>query len=485
MVYFFPLPYEDETLYSLISRYQVWSGNTNSKSLLRELYGKDTIIASKHMPSNINELKEHLPKQYPMSVERIINETTLYKYYLAFSDNEKAKIIYDYMVANDGSKIFATLGLSNNKITNINSLKYCKECVKEDVLNLGEAYWHREHQLPGIVICNKHKTSLFELDNRYIRNRQEFININHMDNSGLCLIEKIDEEIIKKQNNLSKNLKFILNSIYEHKCKDFFRAYYINRLVEIGIAEGKHKVNQEILHSRFIKYYGHTYLKLINCDLLVGDNNSWLTKITRKHRTFFHPLYHLLIIDFLGIDIVELFNSKCSRDVNKIRKANNVDRDSKYKGREKWLELIENYPQKTTSALRNIDCSTYTWLYRWDKQWLKENSPVRKRKQGVKQIDWNERDEVMLKKISAVVEDLLNSNEKPERITVGSIGRKIGEVYILQRYLEKIPRCKAYLEENVETLEQFQKRRVEWVKEKCFEEELVREWKVRRKAGIK
>lgn len=214
------------------------------------------------------------------------------------------------MKSGDGSRIFSTLGLSNNNMNNKNNLKYCKECIREDKEKYGEAYWHREQQISGILICDKHNTSLFEVLNEDIKNRQEFININHFNYKDKEIVVELDEEIIKKQISLINNSRYLLNDFYVHKNKEFFRDYYINKLVMLGIADGKHKVNQDILHKRFIQFYGHKYLQLLGCDVSVGDNNSWLTKITRKHRTFFHTLYHLLIIDFLGIDIKELFNSR-------------------------------------------------------------------------------------------------------------------------------------------------------------------------------
>lgn len=205
-------------------------------------------------------------------------------------------------------------------MNNKNNLKYCKECIREDKEKYGEAYWHREHQISGILICDKHNTSLFQVLNEDIKNRQEFININHFNYKDKEIVVELDEEIIKKQISLINNSRYLLNDFYVHKNKTFFRDYYINKLVMLGIADGKHKVNQDILHKRFIEFYGHKYLQLLGCDVSVGDNNSWLTKITRKHRTFFHPLYHLLIIDFLRIDIKELFNSR-EFDSSFIRKA--------------------------------------------------------------------------------------------------------------------------------------------------------------------
>lgn len=42
--------------------------------------------------------------------------------------------------------------------------KFCRDCIIEDRLSTGVAYWRRSHQLPGIVFCSKHESILFEVD---------------------------------------------------------------------------------------------------------------------------------------------------------------------------------------------------------------------------------------------------------------------------------------------------------------------------------
>jgi hypothetical protein len=36
----------------------------------------------------------------------------------------------------------------------------CLDCIKEDIVNSGYAYWRRSHQLPGIYWCNQHGAQL-------------------------------------------------------------------------------------------------------------------------------------------------------------------------------------------------------------------------------------------------------------------------------------------------------------------------------------
>ena len=38
--------------------------------------------------------------------------------------------------------------------------RLCRLCVKEDVERWGESYWHRAHNLPGVLVCHRHRTAL-------------------------------------------------------------------------------------------------------------------------------------------------------------------------------------------------------------------------------------------------------------------------------------------------------------------------------------
>ena len=485
MISFFPIPYLDETLYSLISRYKVWSGNTNSKELLREIYGKETITASRHLPSDIKTLRKNLPKSYPFTEEEIIKNLTLYNYYLAFSTEERAKTVYNYMLQEEGSKIFSKLGTSNNSINSNMNLKYCEECLREDKKIYGESYWHREHQLYGIVICSKHRVSLREIKGSKIINRQEFININHLNFPSQKIIINFDDNIINKQIKLINNSRKILNNCYSYKELNFFRNFYVEELIKKGISDNKNRLNQDVLIDSFLQYHGEEYLKIIGCEVKREDKNNWVIRMARKHRTFFHPLYHLLMIDFLNINIEYLFGYGKAHSMKNEKKAEKSLKDKEYY-RSIWKNLIENNLGKSKSELRTLDCSTYTWLYRYDKEWLMEVSPKKNRTQGIKKIDWNKRDEEILNEVKKFLSQILNNKEKkPIRITIGAVAKGINRECFLVRNIKKLPKTEEYLKEYLETIEDFQKRRVKWVEENCFKDEIISEWKVKRKAGIR
>lgn len=73
----------------------------------------------------------------------------------------------DALAASDG---LATLSNGRAHIW-----RWCPWCMQRDRDTYGVAYWHRRHQLPSVVICNEHRTPLFEATLLYRDRQQEFI----------------------------------------------------------------------------------------------------------------------------------------------------------------------------------------------------------------------------------------------------------------------------------------------------------------------
>ncbi|MCP3776685.1 TnsD family transposase [Paenibacillus sp. MZ04-78.2] len=101
-------------------------------------------------------------------------------------------------------------------------------------------------------------------------------------------------------------------------------------------------------------------------------------------------------------------------------------------------------------------------------------------------VNWEERDRKLLPAILQAVSDIKSATDKPIRITLPEIGRRISKLSLLEKKLVALPRCKALIKSEVETLQQFQLRRVNIAARKLFEEGLsVVRWKVIRKAGLR
>lgn len=128
----------------------------------------------------------------------------------------------------------------------------------------------------------------------------------------------------------------------------------------------------------------------------------------------------------------------------------------------------------------------YAWLYRNDKDWLNENSPVFKSMtSNNKRVDWHQRDKEIAKEIIQTVINIL-TKDMPRRVNTSAIGKAIGKLSILEKHIENLPRTNFILNESTESIEEFQKRRVVWVVNQLKSQgESLDIWKIKRLAGLK
>ena len=611
MMTFFPVPYEDEVLYSVLARYHVRSGNISYKATMRDLFGATSVTAVMDLPSNIHNLVNNMPLNSRYTEEYLIKNHTLFPFYSAFLPPERAEKVLESMKGENGGSVYSRTGIMASSVTLNQYFKFCPVCAKEDKLQYGELYWHRVHQIPGVLVCPKHYVPLYNSlvpvrgYNKYQYKAASEEN---------CVKPDIDvmyaDDIFEKLVRLTEDAQVLLNSDFEKRNIEWYKEQYLAKMTEMGFATVNGKVHRKRLIKEFINYYGEEFLDMVQSSVDVDNDSNWLMDMIRKKNKTAHPIRHLLLSRFLGISLQDLFNkkmeykpfgngpwpclnaasehylkpvvsnlkvaystdSKCpvgtfsctcgfvytrsgpdeSEDARyrfgRIKKFGQVweeklkelldqklslretarllgvdpitvkkyakklglttywekrsEADDVYdneensyslmnfdKGyyRERWNELRKKYPEMGKTQLRQVDKALFAWLYRNDREWLNQNSPDKKvANVANNRVDWNQRDNEILSQIKGVVDKMLNSDEKPERITISLIGSKLGIRGLLEKYLDKLPRTKAYLDSVKETNHDFRLRRIRWaVNELEKEGEELQLWKIMRKAGIR
>ena len=81
------------------------------------------------------------------------------------------------------------------------------------------------------------------------------------------------------------------------------------------------------------------------------------------------------------------------------------------------------------------------------------------------QVNWEERDEQLANQVREAVRHLLETLERPRRITIAALCREIGYLHSLRHKQDRLPLTASVLAESVETREAFAARRVQWVAE--------------------
>ncbi|WP_338077171.1 TnsD family Tn7-like transposition protein [Acetivibrio straminisolvens] len=137
--------------------------------------------------------------------------------------------------------------------------------------------------------------------------------------------------------------------------------------------------------------------------------------------------------------------------------------------REKWLKIVRENPDKGRLELRRLGKYTCTWLCRNDKEWWEKNTPAKKYVQAYSNVDWETRDKEILQHVKQTVQEILESDEKPQRISLRLIKTKSGlKSFDLQ--LDKLPLTKSFINSVIETPMDLHKRRIQWAIDKLNEE---------------
>jgi len=309
---FFPTPYPDELLYSVLARYHVRSGNTSPKMTMAELFGTSSVTAITDMASCIDALVAGLPKEKRINSLDLIMNNTLFPYYTAFLPKQRIKAITAAMRGNKGGTIHTMTGIMASSVSAPEYLRFCPFCVEEDKAKYGEYYWHRFHQLPGVLFCPIHNMIIQDSTIKLGRqNRHEFtaaneqnliirpIEVKYTDREGISLTS-IDVYWIINNYNCVRKL-FIANG----DLKDV----YLSILKEKGYATATGRVYQDEFVSSFIEFYGQGFLKTFQSEIDYNHEDNWLSSIVRKHRKSFHPLRHLLLMRFLCGSAEEFFRN--------------------------------------------------------------------------------------------------------------------------------------------------------------------------------
>lgn len=544
---YFPTIYPDELLYSTLARYCMRSGNIKEIHNFEDLFGTRNCVAVMELATNLDALISRMPVNTKYTAEYLIYNHTLFPYFVAFIPPERSEKIISHMRNGNGSVSYISIGLVSSSMSLNQYFRFCHECLREDLAAYGEPYWHRTHQAAGVFVCLKHKMPLYN-SKELIRggNRQRYINAS-IESCVASESMNYPADILKKMLWMAEDIKNLLESNFLLREQNWFKDQFRVKLVEGGYARMNNFIHQKKLKEDFLDFYGEAYLELLQSP--VNKGVSWLDTILRSNNRVTSPVRYLLLARFLHISLQDLFYTELKPSVDKDCGGNNaiayqklwddrlielcntglsirsiasiigstpktvrkhIDRLGiepfwKYNGggrfvykkytdteefrqrrdisRSEWLQLHIENPDKSSNKIRKDHEGVYTWLSRYDREWL-NNNYRRGCTKPSKTVDWAKRDTEWFPKIKEVVKKMHNG--KPQRITWSTIGSKLGISGWLSKQRDKLPLIKVYMESIVETLEEFQVRKIKWaINELENEGEELTYWNIIETAGVK
>jgi len=303
-----PILNPDMTFYSLLAVTKRLNGIGKAEEISRTLFSNSSAALRHDFSPDLDVFCNKTGNAFGNPIEVAIKTSTL-PYFLRFRPQTTHDKALGLMAGSTVEPLKFVLGLPPGPSGAFLPLSYCNECLKEDIINYGYAYWHRKHQLPTVMVCPTHSTPL-----NYAKLR-----INGRGRSGLFLPN--DDEIQKYQSKqligsakpILERLSTLSSMVLDQELSapysaNSLKATYLHGLKQQGLLSVSGRVRAKDFVNRITKHY-EAISNLPTFDRIVGSRFAdGLLRLVRKPRVNFHTASHLIMVDFLFGDW-KLFNS--------------------------------------------------------------------------------------------------------------------------------------------------------------------------------
>lgn len=299
--------YPDECLYSGCARcYELLPYNSR-ELFLETLFNDGKMVPVVDLPSHLEDMVRNLQEGHYLTVETIINEATLLPYYAPFLPPARYVTVRNNMIGRGTEAIQLHIGSLGSSVKRTQYMRYCPECVIQDRKLFHEAYWHRLHQIPGIIICPEHHVYIEDstIPFRMRTPRNAFISAerSNLSTNPKSATQHPHFEILLK---LAKTSMFLLEHPSQPVEFEKLQKYYRSVLYELGYATFTGRLFVDKLINDFENYYSKNLLMQLGCGVREATDN-WLLRLLNVHIKYPHPIRHLLVMTFLNIPISAIY----------------------------------------------------------------------------------------------------------------------------------------------------------------------------------
>lgn len=264
------LPFEDEALYSVVARYFRSMRVGNFRGALIAMFGSGSWLPAGR-PHNLEHLAEQCRYVWPWSAREIAERLTVYPYFAALLTNESAETLLKQICERTGTH------LTGRALVMGVRLRYCAACLAADRAEGRPAYWRREHQLPGVLICPRHQQWLVEANPGRVR-RQKLLIPDPSDgfSEPLALgLTSAQTDACLRVSQMSAELLHNRISVLPEGLVCQFKE----RARAAGFAFGPERIRTLDLKHAFVKHFGEPFLR--HTSAFPEEGHSWMTSLFR------------------------------------------------------------------------------------------------------------------------------------------------------------------------------------------------------------
>lgn len=299
-----PKPFPDELLYSFLARTRSYLGVQPSR-WKKGLFGRE-VWDQIDLPGHLEELVALFPPGNTLTADDLIDCHTLLPFHAAFTEPHRVSQVRGKMLRTPpGGRYFGLFGEQQDRISA--RLRFCPACAKDDIRLYGEPYWHRLHQLSCVIVCPEHAMFLEDSPVRTDVDRHSYLAA--ADNLPLDEITPRVVEPLHRTHivwmEIAQDAQWILNNVDLGTEAAPIRSFYLHELQGKRLATSRVDWNR-VAHT-LMSHYPLDALQQVGCPITVDMTSERLSRLCIQPYAK-SPVWHLLLIRFLGYTAQEFFN---------------------------------------------------------------------------------------------------------------------------------------------------------------------------------
>ena len=417
MIAFFPDAYPDELLYSQLARYYKRSGYVRYVYAVSDLYKNDTTVfpsfefVNQYTPDAMSWIVKNKPW------EEVIADHTMYSAYIRFLPKLRRQEALKGLITCEGNwKNLMCIPATGEK----RYMRYCPVCALEDREKYGETFWHREHQIQRIRVCPKHRC--------------------YLENTSAVVSSKSSPGLHDAEGRVPY---FSDARACSNDREIQFTQYVIDVMSKPVDMDNSIPIGQ-YLHSRLNNNYLNRTGTLRNINDLYTDYLEFYGDMIIMPQTYMQKIFNGYQHDPYFVLQLAFFEGISVSDITRLPRQLEL-----YGIEEKYQELAEQF-RLDYALVEEIGNAVLKYNY---------NQTHVTRKTGPRIRQYEEIDDRCLPQVKMVVKNILNHNDRPEKLSFAKVSKALG---LPSKYFDKLPRCKSYIEKHIESQGEFWARELEW-----------------------
>lgn len=308
--HFFPTAFPDETLHSVLSRYARLCGGSSRKAAFAGERAAASFTQNVVFPSRLGDLVDALPRGACCSLSQIIARHTLLPYYAPFLTRYQLQNAQVSM-AGESRGLMLKLGINASRIEWASRARFCPECLEENIRRVGAAYWHRAHQLPGVLVCPDHGTLLNVVEPGWSSRNSRQLNLPDDDcvQAHSIQLDAPDETLPGLRQIALSSLRLLDLQPCSLQA-DALRACFLQSAADLDLTSGAaHRLDLRRLGAHMVSFFkalpdAWEYSILSECP--AASPATWVTKLLRRPRGTHHPLKYIVLANALKIELARI-----------------------------------------------------------------------------------------------------------------------------------------------------------------------------------